>query len=120
MIVTNGLSARYLAAKKLPSIRQVVRTPKRWDRLKVERQVSKSAAAPLIQAKIGQQLDAIVTNTSEKGSWVRILSLPVEGKLMQGFKGVDVGDQIRVQLISTNVKRSFNDFKRVDSYRNSK
>ena len=33
MIAANGVTARYLAAKKFPSIRRVVRTPKRWDRI---------------------------------------------------------------------------------------
>ncbi|HEU4688173.1 MAG TPA: RNB domain-containing ribonuclease, partial [Vicinamibacterales bacterium] len=35
MIAANGTTARYLAGKGLPSIRRVVRTPKRWDRLQV-------------------------------------------------------------------------------------
>ena len=33
MIAANGVTARYLAAKEFPSIRRVVRTPKRWDRI---------------------------------------------------------------------------------------
>ena len=33
MIAANGVTARYLAAKHVPSIRRVVRTPKRWDRI---------------------------------------------------------------------------------------
>ena len=33
MIAANGVTARYLAARKFPSIRRVVRTPKRWDRI---------------------------------------------------------------------------------------
>src|SRR6185295_18857327 len=33
MIAANGVTARYLAAKTFPSIRRVVRTPKRWDRI---------------------------------------------------------------------------------------
>jgi VacB/RNase II family 3'-5' exoribonuclease len=80
---------------------------------KVERQVEKSAAALLLESRIGEQFDAIVTGASEKGTWVRLLSLPVEGKLMQGFDGIDVGDRMRVQLINTNVARGFIDFKRV-------
>jgi VacB/RNase II family 3'-5' exoribonuclease len=79
---------------------------------KVERQVEKSAAALLLESRIGEQFDAIVTGASEKGTWVRLLSLPVEGKLMQGFEGVDVGDRMRVQLIDTNVERGYIDFKK--------
>ncbi|MBU4205229.1 MAG: transposase [Proteobacteria bacterium] len=33
MIAANGVVARYLSARKFPSIRRVVRTPKRWDRI---------------------------------------------------------------------------------------
>ena len=82
---------------------------------KVERQVEKSAAALLLEGRIGEQFDAIVTGASEKGSWVRLLSLPIEGKLVQGFNDIDVGDQIRVQLIETNVGRGYIDFKKVST-----
>ena len=81
---------------------------------KVERQVEKSAAALLLESRIGEQFDSIVTGASEKGTWVRLLSLPVEGKLVQGFDGIDVGDRLRVQLIDTNVERGFIDFKKVN------
>ena len=201
MIAANGVTARYLAASKFPSIRRVVRTPKRWDRIvelarehgfklprdpdskaldeflvkektadplrfpdlslavikllgsgeyiaevpgetppghfglavkdyahstapnrrypdlvtqrllksaiagqaapyssaeldvlakhfteaedaanKVERQVGKSAAALLLESRIGEQFDAIVTGASDKGTWARLLTIPVEGK----------------------------------------
>ena len=33
MIAANGITARYLASKMFPSLRRVVRTPKRWDRI---------------------------------------------------------------------------------------
>ena len=79
---------------------------------KVERQVSKSAAALLLESRIGEQFDALVTGASEKGTWVRILSLAVEGKLVQGFEGIDVGDRLRVQLLDTNVERGYIDFKK--------
>jgi VacB/RNase II family 3'-5' exoribonuclease len=81
---------------------------------KVERQVEKSAAALLLESRIGEQFDAIVTGASDKGAWVRLLSLPVEGKLVQGFNGIDVGDQMRVQLIETNVELGYIDFKKVN------
>jgi exoribonuclease-2 len=77
---------------------------------KVERQVVKSAAALLLEPRIGEQFDAFVTGASEKGTWVRITDPPVEGKLMNGSKGLDVGVHIRVQLVSTNVERGFIDF----------
>ncbi|MGD0991082.1 MAG: RNB domain-containing ribonuclease [Gemmatimonadales bacterium] len=233
MIAANGVSARYLASKKLPSLRRVVRVPKRWDRIvelaaergatlpkepdakalnqflvaakaadplrfpdlslsvikllgageyvvelpgagvaghfglavkdyshstapnrrypdlitqrllkaavagrplpypndeletlarhcteaedaakKVERHVAKSAAAILLETRIGEQFDAIVTGASAKGTWVRLLRPPVEGRLDSGFEGVDVGRRLRVQLVRTDVERGFIDFKR--------
>ena len=232
MIAANGIAARYLAAKKFPSLRRVVRTPKRWDRIlelaaergstlpkepdskaleqflvsakaadpvrfpdlslsvikllgageyvlqlpgdgavghfglavkdyahstapnrrypdlitqrllkaamaggslpygndelealakhcteeedaarKVERQVRKSAAAMLLESRIGEQFDAIVTGASDKGTWVRILHPAIEGRLESGFEGVDVGHRLRVQLIRTDVERGYIDFK---------
>lgn len=82
---------------------------------KVERRVAKSAAAILLEHRIGEQFDAIVTGAADKGTWVRLLSLPVEGKLVHGFQGVDVGDRLRVQLVETNVELGFIDFARVGS-----
>lgn len=82
---------------------------------KVERQVGKSAAALLLESRIGEQFDAIVTGASDKGTWARLLNIPVEGKLVHGFEGLDVGDRIRVQLTSINVERGFIDFKKVGS-----
>ncbi len=84
---------------------------------KVERQVGKSAAALLLESRIGEQFDAIVTGASEKGTWVRLLSLPVEGKLVQGFDGTDVGDRMRVQLVETNAERGYIDFKQINRAR---
>ena len=89
-------------------------TKKEDDANKVERQVGKSAAAILLESRIGEKFESIVTGASEKGTWVRLLKIPVEGKLVQGFKGVDVGDQIRVELIQINVEMGFIDFQRID------
>jgi len=80
---------------------------------KVERQVGKSAAALLLQSRIGEQFDAFVTGASDKGTWVRLISMPVEGKLVQGFEGQDVGNRLRVQLMSVDVQQGFIDFKKV-------
>jgi VacB/RNase II family 3'-5' exoribonuclease len=234
MIAANGVTARYLASKKLPSIRRVVKTPKRWDRIaelasehnfklpqepdskaldqflisakaadpvrypdlclsvikllgpgeyvvelpggsseghfglavkdythstapnrrypdlitqrllkaamagqtltytndelealakhctqeedsakKVERQVEKSAAAMVMESKIGEEFDAIVTGASDKGTWVRLMHPPIEGKLISGVEGMDVGHRLRVKLVHTDAERGFIDFKRV-------
>jgi exoribonuclease R len=80
---------------------------------KVERQVEKSAAALLLQDRIGEEFNSVVTGASEKGTWVRLFKLPVEGKLVQGMQGLDVGDRIRVQLLSVDVERGFLDFRKV-------
>jgi exoribonuclease R len=82
---------------------------------KVERQVGKSAAALMLESRIGEKFEAIVTGASEKGTWVRLLAMPVEGKLVSGFEGMDVGRQMRVQLTSLDIQRGFIDFKRINS-----
>jgi VacB/RNase II family 3'-5' exoribonuclease len=82
---------------------------------KIERQVRKSAAALLLDERIGDRFDAFVTGASSKGTWVRLVNPPVEGKLVRGFNGLDVGDRVRVELIGTNVERGFIDFKKVDA-----
>ena len=77
---------------------------------KVERQVVKSAGAMLLSARIGETFDATVTGSSEKGTWVRIVRPPVEGRLTRGFEGRKVGDRLRVQLAFTDVGRGYIDF----------
>ena len=88
-------------------------TEKEDDAERVERQLRKSAAALLLESRIGQLFDAIVTGASDKGTWVRLLDPPVEGKLMTGARGLDVGDTVRVELVSTNVERGYIDFSSV-------
>ena len=80
---------------------------------KVERQVLKAAAALLLESRLGEEFDALVTGAAAKGTWVRLLTVPVEGRLAQGFEGVDVGDRLQVKLISVDAERGFVDFARV-------
>jgi exoribonuclease-2 len=80
---------------------------------KVERQVEKSTAALLLGTRIGQKFDALVTGASEKGTWARLLTIPVEGKVEQGYQGLDVGDRVHVELMSVDVERGFIDFKNI-------
>jgi exoribonuclease-2 len=80
---------------------------------KVERQVEKSAAAMLLESRVGERFDAIVTGASPKGTWVRLLDPPIEGRLVSGFDEMDVGHRLRVQLIRTDVERGYIDFKSV-------
>jgi VacB/RNase II family 3'-5' exoribonuclease len=81
---------------------------------KVERQVRKSAAAVLLSSRIGERFDAIVTGASEKGTWVRIFNPPVEGKLVQGSQGCDIGDRLNVKLISVDIPLGYIDFARAN------
>jgi VacB/RNase II family 3'-5' exoribonuclease len=81
---------------------------------KVERQVSKSAAALLLQSRIGERFSALVTGSADKGTWVRLLDIPVEGMLKNGRRGIDVGDQITVELVSVDVGLGFIDFKKAE------
>jgi VacB/RNase II family 3'-5' exoribonuclease len=77
---------------------------------KVERQVEKSAAALLLSSRIGARFDAIVTGASDKGTWVRISGPTVEGRVVRGYEGFDVGDRVDVQLVHTDIARGFIDF----------
>jgi len=72
--------------------------------------MSKRLAAVAMQNRIGAIFDAIVTGVTPNGTFVRALQPHVEGLLAQGAQGLDVGDQLRVKLIRTDVQRGFIDF----------
>jgi ribonuclease R len=80
---------------------------------KVERQVRKSAAALVVASRVGQEFDALVTGASPKGTFVRVISSPIEGKVVSGEQGLDVGDRVRVRLSRVDVERGFIDFSAV-------
>lgn len=80
---------------------------------KVERQVEKSASAMLLESRIGEHFDGIITGASIKGTWVRLTHLFIEGKLINN-KGFDVGHKLCVELVHTDVERGFIDFKAVE------
>jgi VacB/RNase II family 3'-5' exoribonuclease len=88
-------------------------TQKEDDANKVERFVAKSAAAMLLSSRIGDQFDAICTGAATKGTWVRIFRPPIEGRLLYGYEGVDVGNRLKVQLIHTDVEKGYVDFKKI-------
>jgi exoribonuclease-2 len=79
---------------------------------KVERQVLKAAAAWLLQDRIGQSFEAIVTGAAPKGTFVRIARPLVEGRLVRGFEGADVGDALQVRLVGVDATQGFIDFER--------
>jgi exoribonuclease-2 len=79
---------------------------------KVERQVHKSAAVLLLEKRVGESFDGLVTGAADKGTWVRIIDPPAEGRLVQGAQGLHVGDKLRATLVSTNFERGFLDFAR--------
>jgi exoribonuclease-2 len=79
---------------------------------KVEREMSKRIAAVAMSGRIGEAFDAIVTGVTPHGTFVRILKPRVEGLLARGQQGVDVGDKLRVTLVSTDVDRGYLDFAR--------
>jgi exoribonuclease R len=74
--------------------------------------MTKRIAAIAMSSRIGQQFDAIVTGATEHGTFVRVLQPHVEGMLMHA-QGVDVGDKLRVKLISADPQRGYIDFNRV-------
>lgn len=78
---------------------------------KVERQVRKSAAALLLLHRIGERFEGLVTGASSKGTWVRIPAPPIEGRVVRGFRGLDVGDRVTVELVDVDVDRGFIDFR---------
>jgi exoribonuclease-2 len=80
---------------------------------KVEREMSKRLAAVAMQSRIGAEFDAIVTGVTAHGTFVRVLQPHLEGLLAQGQQGIDVGDELRVRLIRTDVHRGFIDFARI-------
>jgi exoribonuclease-2 len=77
---------------------------------KVERQCRKAVAAMLLEKRIGERFDAIVTGVNAQGCWVRTLNPPVEGKLVRHTHKLDVGDRVQVQLVRTDAEHGFIDF----------
>ncbi len=65
-----------------------------------------SAPLPARSGRVGQQFDAIVTGASEKGTWVRIRRPAVDGRVIRGESGLDVGDRTRVELVGADVDRA--------------
>jgi len=79
---------------------------------KVQRFMRKAAAAVLLRHRLGESFDALVTGASEKGTYVRLIAPPAEGRVVRGEKGLRVGQKIRVRLLKTDPFNGFIDFER--------
>jgi VacB/RNase II family 3'-5' exoribonuclease len=80
---------------------------------KVERLMRKVAAACLLSRRIGEVFEGVVTGAAPKGTYVRLLKFPAEGRVVRGMRGIDVGDKVSVRLISVDVAKGFIDFERL-------
>jgi VacB/RNase II family 3'-5' exoribonuclease len=120
-LVTQRLLKSAMAGNPIPysteQLQQIARqcTLKEDDAKKVERQVEKSANAMLMESKIGEVFEAIVSGASPKGTWIRLFNPHVEGKLVNGFIGLEVGQKLKARLTYINAEEGFIDFERVDS-----
>jgi exoribonuclease II len=118
-LILQRLLFAQLAGKEIPySQRQLERiarhcTEREDAARKIERLMRKVAAAFVLRERIGQNFDAQVTGASEKGTYVRLLRPPAEGRVIRGQRGMDVGDRVKVQLVSIDPERGFIDFEGV-------
>lgn len=115
-LVTQRLLKACLLGKKSPySARQLHAlafhcTEKSNDAQKVERFVRKAAAAVFLRPRIGEWFEGIVTGASGKGTYVRLLDPPVEGRVVENERGLDVGNKVSVKLIGTSPENGHIDF----------
>jgi exoribonuclease-2 len=82
---------------------------------KIERMTEKSAVAVLLSNHRGETFDGIVTGVKERGTFVRLITPPAEGRIIKGEEGLSVGEKVRVRLISVEPERGFIDFANVIS-----
>jgi len=77
---------------------------------KVERTMRKVAGASMLGERVGESFAAIVTASSPKGTYARVLNPPVEGRIVRGGRGLDVGDTVRLKLVVADPVRGYIDF----------
>ena len=82
---------------------------------KVERTAEKAAVAVLLSSRRGETFDGIVTGVKQSGTFVRLITPPADGRIIEGEEGLSVGDKVRVRLLSTEPERGFIDFAKVTS-----
>jgi exoribonuclease-2 len=74
----------------------------------------KAAAAVLLQERIGEVSDGFVTGSSPKGVYVRLISPPVEGRIMVNEDDLYVGGKVKVKLILVDPYKGYIDFECVE------
>ncbi len=113
LAATAGVAAPYSEAE-LSAV--AARCTEREDAArKVERLMRKVVAASLLAPRVGEVFDGLVTGAAPKGTYVRLLSFPAEGRVVRGAPGIDVGDKVRVRLIAVDVDKGYIDFERMGS-----
>jgi exoribonuclease-2 len=65
-----------------------------------------------LQDRIGDIFEALVTGASEKGTYVRLITPPAEGRVVRGEQGLRVGQNVNVRLLKTDPYNGFIDFER--------
>ena len=76
---------------------------------RVERDMLKLYAIILLQDRVGETFDAVVTNAGDHGVWARLSHPPVEGRIVRGAEGLAPGDRVQVRLAGANWQRGFID-----------
>lgn len=91
-------------------------TQKEDDAYKIDRLVRKCAVAMVLSTHIGEDYQAIVTGVTHGATFVRVINPnpPIEGRLIDGYEGLDVGDRVSVKLIQTNIENGYIDFSRIN------
>ncbi len=118
-LVTQRLVKAALESKPVPyaidALKQIAEhcTERDAAARKVERKMTKVAAAVLLRDRIGEEFKAIVTGVTPKGTFARVISPPVDGRVMRGERGLRVGENVPVRLLSVDPQRGFIDFARV-------
>lgn len=79
---------------------------------KVERTMRKIAGAAMVAERVGDDFTAVVTASSRKGIYARVLRPPVEGRIVRGGERLDVGDTVRLTLVGVDVAQGYIDFAR--------
>jgi VacB/RNase II family 3'-5' exoribonuclease len=118
-LITHRLIKSAIAGSDIPYSKEHLEliakncTVKEDNAKKVERQVEKSAHAMLMESRIGEIFEAVVSGAAQKGTWIRLFNPHLEGKLVNGFNGLEVGHKIKARLISVDLESGFIDFEKV-------